>query len=76
MEYDDNVKELVILRLRAIPSNLKISIGNFGEFTKDELIREVEKESPAGRAAIRMELLFLREMPSISRRVSEAEKEL
>ncbi|MBI4918575.1 hypothetical protein HY837_01485 [archaeon] len=53
------------------PSNVKISIGNFGEFTKEELIREVEKDTEIGSVAIKMELLFLRKMATLSKRVSE-----
>lgn len=73
MSYDENVKELVILRLRAIPSDLTISIGGYGEFTRDQLIEEVEKGSKVGEAAVRMELLFIRKMPLISKRLSESE---
>lgn len=71
MEYDRDVKDLIKLRLMSVPSNIKISIGGFGEFTKDQLIEEVEKGSSAGNAAIRMELLFIRKMPSIAKRISE-----
>ncbi len=70
MVYSENVKELVKLRLMSIPPNIKISIGNFGEFNRDELIEHVETGSPVGDAAIRMELLFIRKMPSISKRIS------
>ena len=71
MKYSKDVKELVKLRLMSTPSNIKISIGNFGEFSKDELIEEVEKGTLVGNAAIRMELLFIKKMASISKRISE-----
>lgn len=71
MVYDKDVKELVKLRLMSTPSNIKISIGSFGEFTRDQLIEQVEKGTPIGNAAIRMELLFIKKMPSISKRISE-----
>jgi hypothetical protein len=71
MNQDEDVKELVKIRLMSIPSNIKISIGKFGEFSRDQLIEEVEKGSPAGDAIIRMELLFIRKMASISKRISE-----
>ncbi len=71
MIYDKSVKELVKLRLMSTPSNIKISIGSLGEFTRDQLIEEVEKGTPVGNAAIRMELLFIRKMPLISKRISE-----
>ncbi len=72
MVYDESVKELVKLRLMSnTPSNVKISIGDFGEFSKDELIEQVEKGTPVGNAAIRMELTFIKKMASISKRISE-----
>ena len=71
MPYDKNVRELVRLRLMSTPSNITISIGGFGEFTRDQLIEEVDKGSAAGDAAIRMELLFIRKMASMSKRISQ-----
>lgn len=71
MSYGEDVKELVKLRLMSTPSNIKISIGNFGEFSRDQLIKEVERGSAVGNAAIRMEIVFIRNMPLISKRISE-----
>ena len=72
MTYDENVKELVKLRLMSnTPSNIKISIGDFGEFNRDQLIKEIEKGTLVGDAAIRMELTFIRKMALISKRISE-----
>lgn len=68
--YDKNIRELVKFRLMATSENIKISIGDFGEFTKDQLIEEVNNGTPVGDAAVRMELLFIRKMPSISKRIS------
>lgn len=72
MMYDSDVRELVKLRLMSTPSNIRISIGSFGDFDRDQLIREVEKGTAAGNAAVRMELTFIRKMPSISKRIAEA----
>ena len=71
MNYSKNVKELVKIRLMSTPPNIKISIGNFGEFSGDELIEEVEKGTSVGKAAIETELLFIRKMASISGRISQ-----
>ena len=72
MTYNENVKELVKLRLMSnTPSNIKISIGDFGEFNRDQLIKEIEKGTLVGDAAIRMELTFIRKMALISKRISE-----
>jgi len=70
--YDEDLKTLVKLRLMSTPTNIKISLGSLGEFTRDELLEEVDKGSDAGKAIIRMELLFIRKMPEISRIAAEA----
>lgn len=56
------IKRLVIARLEVLPENKKISIGNFGEFTKDELIDNINKNSEVGSKIIEIELEFLRAM--------------
>ncbi len=56
----EDIKELVIARLDVMPSNKKISIGSFGEFSKDELIFHVKKEDEIGRKMVEVELEFLR----------------
>ena len=76
MSYSKDVKELVKFRLMSSPSNIKISIGSYGEFTKSELIEEIERGSEVGNAAIRMELLFIQKMPVISKRLSKGEDDI
>jgi hypothetical protein len=71
MNYSNDVKELVKLRLMSTPSNIKISIGSLGEFDRDQLINEVKNGTVVGNATIRMELLFIRKMASLSKRISE-----
>ncbi len=71
MIYNDDIKELVKLRLMSTPSNIKISIGNFGEFSRDQLIEQVDKETNVGKTIVDMEILFIRKMASISKRISQ-----
>lgn len=59
-ELKEEIKELVIARLETIPSNKKISIGSYGEFSKDELIEGVKAGSEVGKKIIEVELEFLR----------------
>lgn len=56
----EDIKELVIIRLETLPSNMKISIGSYGEFSKDELIDHVKKEDGIGKKMVEIELEFLR----------------
>ncbi|HLD77434.1 MAG TPA: hypothetical protein VJB16_00250 [archaeon] len=72
MAYDQNVKTLVKLRLMAMPADVALSIGSFGDFTSDKLIKEVEDETPVGQATVDMELLFIRKMATLSERMARA----
>ncbi len=63
------VQKLVVERLMTIPPEINFSIGNYGDFTRNQLIAEVEKNSAVGKAAIEMELNFLRQMPKLSQMI-------
>ena len=56
----EDIKKLVITRLQAMPPNLKLSIGKYGTFTKEELIERVQKEDEVGKLIIEMQLKYLR----------------
>ena len=62
MEQDEDIKQLVVLRLETMPANVKLSIGSHGEFDKDELIKQVNENSEIGNKIIEIELEFLRAM--------------
>lgn len=55
------------MRLNAIPPDMSFSIGSYGDFTRNQLIEEVEKESDIGKAATEMELRFLRKLPKFAK---------
>ncbi|MEA1924306.1 MAG: hypothetical protein U9M95_00395 [Candidatus Altiarchaeota archaeon] len=57
------LKKLVKERLSAMPPDVSFSIGGYGDFTKDQLIREVEKGSEIGKETIDMQIRFLRKIP-------------
>ena len=66
METDmDYIKKLVKERLHAMPPDVSFSVGNFGDFTRDELIEEVDKVTEVGKAAIDMQIEFIRKMPRL-----------
>ncbi len=61
-EISADIKRLVIFRLETLPSNKKISIGSSGEFTKEELVEHVKKDTDIGKKIIEIEMEFLRAM--------------
>lgn len=65
-DYSDEVKNIVLKRLQAIPPNVTFSIGEHGTFSRDQLMHEVEKGTSVGKAAIDMQLNFIRKMTTIA----------
>lgn len=56
------IDRLVIERLKSQPSNLKISIGSDGDFTREELIQAVDRHDELGKKIIEIQLNFLRSL--------------
>ncbi|MBU4283496.1 MAG: hypothetical protein KJ968_00135 [Nanoarchaeota archaeon] len=59
------LKKLVKERLAAMPPDVSFSIGDFGDFTRDELIEEIDKYSEIGKEAVDMQINFIKKMPRI-----------
>lgn len=54
------LKELIVARLEVLPSDVRISIGSLGNFTRDELITHVEKNDEVGKKITEVELEYLK----------------
>ncbi len=61
----EDIINLVIARLKTIPSNVELSIGNEGSFSIDELIERVKKQDNIGRKMIEMQLAYLRSLGNL-----------
>lgn len=61
---DEDVRQLVIARLRATSSNLKISIGGEGAFSREDLIKKVEEGDEIGKKVIDIQMEYLRDLAS------------
>lgn len=57
---DEDIRQLVIARLRSLSSGKKLSIGSEGEFSRDDLIRMVEKKDKIGKKIIEIQMSYLR----------------
>ena len=62
---DEDIKLLVIERLRQIPVGKKVSVGSDGDFTSDELIKLIEKNDNVGDKIIEMQLEYLRSLKDL-----------
>lgn len=59
------IRRLVIERLRGLSPNKGISIGSDKSYSKDELIKEVEKGTGVGNKIIEVELEFLQSLKDL-----------
>jgi len=61
---NEQQKEVVIMRIEATPSNLKLSIGNYGSMTKEEMIEHVKEGDETGKQIIKSQLSFMKAVAS------------
>lgn len=59
---DEELKKIVIARIEIFPSDKKISIGSVGEFTKEEIIKHVERETDIGEKIIEIQFNYLKSL--------------
>jgi hypothetical protein len=60
MANEQEIKQLVIERLKTLPDDTGLSIGSMGDFNKEELIKKVEQGDDIGQKIVEVELNFLR----------------
>jgi len=65
-EYTEDVKKLVKERLAAMPPGVSFSIGDYGDFSPRDLIKQVDKNTEIGKEIIEMQLGFIRKMSKLS----------
>jgi Zn ribbon nucleic-acid-binding protein len=63
-KISSELKKIVLWRLDTIPPNFKLSIGNEGTFTKEELRQHVQKEDQIGVTFAKMQLNFMKALAS------------
>ena len=56
------IKEMVIAHLETVPSNLKLALGSYGTFDKQQLIEHVRKGDAIGKIIVEMELVFIKDL--------------
>ncbi|MHA1372507.1 MAG: hypothetical protein ACTSRA_22640 [Promethearchaeota archaeon] len=61
-KQNEEIRKLVIERLKTIPADKKISIGKKGDFTIDELIKSVEKNDRVGKKIVEAQMTFLQSL--------------
>ncbi len=59
------LKKLVIARLKTIPPSVSFSIGPGGNFTRNQVIDEIMRESEVGKEIVEMEIKLLLKTPKL-----------
>lgn len=62
MKNTHDTRELVIARLSTLPENRKISIGHYGEMSKEEIIRHIQQNDEIGKKFVEIELAYLKKL--------------
>lgn len=62
---DEEIRKLVIERLKILSPGKGISIGSDRSYTKDELIKEVENGTRIGNKIIKIEVEFLQSLKDL-----------
>ena len=57
---DDEIRKLVVARLKVLSQDTMISIGSDGDFTRDELINHVENGDDIGKKIAEVQMKWLR----------------
>ena len=56
-EKQKEIIEIVKARLSILPQDAVLSIGSFGEFKKDQIIKEVENNTEVGKKVIEEQVI-------------------
>ena len=60
--YED-IRKLVLARIKAMPKELKISIGS-SDYTKDQILKSTEENNELGQQVMNVHMDFIRSMAS------------
>ena len=57
---DEEIRKLVVARLKVLSEDTMISVGSEGQFTRDELIDRVETDDDVGKKIAEVQMEWLR----------------
>lgn len=60
---DDDVRQLVIERVKAIPKTVRIAVGD-NSYSSEELLENIANDSEVGRGIIEIQMEYLRDLAS------------
>ena len=57
--------KLIKARIEAMPPNMKLSIGSFGTFNKQQIMESLEKKDEVGKIVVEMQLNYIKKLKDI-----------
>ena len=60
MAASEEEVKIVLERLRLMPKTVKLNIGSYGSFDRDQLIEQIEKRTDVGELVVEMHMAYLR----------------
>lgn len=70
-QADKIIQEIVINRVLTMPDNVGISIGDGGEFSKDEIIKHIKKGDEVGKKFIKIQMSYLQSLKNLTNQLLE-----
>ncbi len=58
--FSEDQWKIVKARLQSMPTNMNVSIGGMGPFTKDQLLEQIDEKSPVGELLVKVNFNYLR----------------
>jgi len=62
-DFEEQLRELVVARLSAIPNNLQMAVGS-SQYTIEELIESVQKGDEIGNQLVELQVQYLKDLAS------------
>jgi hypothetical protein len=59
MASEDEIK-IVLERLKVMPRTVKLNIGSYGSFSRDQLIEEIINKTEVGELVVKMQILYIK----------------
>lgn len=64
-ELEKDIEELVIARLKSMPENLELAVGNEGSLSIEDLIKHVRENDEIGKMYIESQLEYIRSLNNL-----------
>ncbi|MBI3051106.1 hypothetical protein HYY74_01475 [Candidatus Woesearchaeota archaeon] len=65
MTLQDDMIQLVLIRIESMPDYIEVNLGSFGTLNKAALISHIKKNDELGKQIVAMQMEYLRSLKSL-----------